>query len=189
MLINGIAVSMDVAAEFVDPGRTMLPFRWAAQALGARVTWDEATQTVTMELYALKQFENAQNSGSLKGVRNFLGYTLEGDTRRYKRGCQRWWKVPGNAEKVRCDPLREGSQAGFRPERFAILAGGLLTFPHLRRPANTLVQGICDFDGQKGRGGDDRFPVCPPFKKSNGCSRSFFIYQPFCGQAGIDDHN
>ncbi|MEW6424462.1 MAG: copper amine oxidase N-terminal domain-containing protein [Bacillota bacterium] len=27
MLINGVAVNMDVAAEIVDPGRTMLPFR------------------------------------------------------------------------------------------------------------------------------------------------------------------
>lgn len=50
MLINGIAVSMDAAAEIAPPGRTMLPFRWVAQALGASVTWDEATQTVTMEL-------------------------------------------------------------------------------------------------------------------------------------------
>ena len=50
MLINGIAISMDVVAEVVDPGRTMLPFRWVAQALGATVSWDEATQTVTMEL-------------------------------------------------------------------------------------------------------------------------------------------
>ncbi|MEW6276309.1 MAG: stalk domain-containing protein [Bacillota bacterium] len=25
----------------------MLPFRWVAQALGAKVNWDEATQTVT----------------------------------------------------------------------------------------------------------------------------------------------
>ena len=40
---------MDVAAELSN-GRTMLPFRWIAQALGAKVNWDEAAQTVTMEL-------------------------------------------------------------------------------------------------------------------------------------------
>jgi Copper amine oxidase N-terminal domain. len=49
MVINGVAVNMDVAAELSND-RTMLPFRWVAQALGAKVTWDEATQTVTMEL-------------------------------------------------------------------------------------------------------------------------------------------
>ncbi len=49
MLINGTGITMDVKAEIKD-GRTMLPFRWVAQALGAKVTWDEATQTVTMEL-------------------------------------------------------------------------------------------------------------------------------------------
>lgn len=49
MVINGIGIAMDVPAEIKD-GRTMLPFRWVAQALGAKVNWDEATQTVTMEL-------------------------------------------------------------------------------------------------------------------------------------------
>ncbi len=48
MLINGVTFTMDVAPEIVDPGRTMLPLRWVAQALGADVTWDEATQTVTV---------------------------------------------------------------------------------------------------------------------------------------------
>jgi len=49
MLINGAKVTMDVAPEIKD-GRTMLPFRWIAQALGASVEWDEATKTVTMKM-------------------------------------------------------------------------------------------------------------------------------------------
>lgn len=49
MLINGASIDMDVAAE-ISNGRTMLPFRWIAQALGASVSYDEATQTVTMTL-------------------------------------------------------------------------------------------------------------------------------------------
>ena len=47
MLINGAAIDMDVAAE-ISNGRTMLPFRFIAQALGASVTFDDAAQTVTM---------------------------------------------------------------------------------------------------------------------------------------------
>ncbi len=50
MLINGASITMDVAPEVVEPGRTMLPFRWIAQALGAQVGWDEATKTVTMNI-------------------------------------------------------------------------------------------------------------------------------------------
>jgi len=50
MLINGASITMDVAPEVVAPGRTMLPFRWIAQALGASVSWDEATQNVTMNI-------------------------------------------------------------------------------------------------------------------------------------------
>ncbi|GAB6273570.1 MAG: copper amine oxidase N-terminal domain-containing protein [Peptococcaceae bacterium] len=49
MLINGASITMDVAPEIKD-GRTMLPFRWIAQALGASVKWDDATKTVTMEI-------------------------------------------------------------------------------------------------------------------------------------------
>ncbi|MBC7336320.1 MAG: copper amine oxidase N-terminal domain-containing protein, partial [Clostridia bacterium] len=49
LLINGITITMDAAPEIKD-GRTMLPFRWVAQALGASVSWDEATKTVTMNI-------------------------------------------------------------------------------------------------------------------------------------------
>ncbi|MGB9792141.1 MAG: copper amine oxidase N-terminal domain-containing protein [Thermacetogeniaceae bacterium] len=49
MTINGAAITMDVAPEIVA-GRTMLPVRFVAQALGANITWDEATQTVTISV-------------------------------------------------------------------------------------------------------------------------------------------
>lgn len=49
MLVNGSAITMDVPAE-ITSDRTMLPFRFIAQAFGANVGWDEATQTVTMDL-------------------------------------------------------------------------------------------------------------------------------------------
>lgn len=49
MLINGVPFVMDVAPELVDPGRTMLPVRWVAQALSCEVLWDAATQTVTVQ--------------------------------------------------------------------------------------------------------------------------------------------
>ncbi|MGB9920520.1 MAG: copper amine oxidase N-terminal domain-containing protein [Moorellales bacterium] len=49
MVVNGVAITMDVAPE-IQAGRTMLPFRWVATALGASVGWDEATKTVTMSV-------------------------------------------------------------------------------------------------------------------------------------------
>jgi hypothetical protein len=48
MTINGVAFPMDAAPEVVDPGRTMLPLRAVAQALGCDVAWDAATQAVTI---------------------------------------------------------------------------------------------------------------------------------------------
>jgi len=50
LMINGVVVSMDVAPEIVDPGRTMLPLRAVTQALGCVVTWDPATQAASVEL-------------------------------------------------------------------------------------------------------------------------------------------
>jgi hypothetical protein len=49
MLVNGIAVDMDAAAE-ISNGRTMLPFSWIAKALGASVSFDGTAQTVTMTI-------------------------------------------------------------------------------------------------------------------------------------------
>ena len=47
MLVNGVAITMDVAPEIVD-GRTMLPLRFVAQAFAATVGWDAATNTATI---------------------------------------------------------------------------------------------------------------------------------------------
>ncbi|MBC7326154.1 MAG: copper amine oxidase N-terminal domain-containing protein, partial [Moorella sp. (in: Bacteria)] len=47
--VNGISLTMDVAPEIVN-GRTMLPARFVAQALGASVGYDDANQTVTIEM-------------------------------------------------------------------------------------------------------------------------------------------
>lgn len=49
MMVNGVAIAMDVAPEITD-GRTMLPFRFIGQAFGADFTWDDATKTVTMNI-------------------------------------------------------------------------------------------------------------------------------------------
>jgi hypothetical protein len=50
LLINGAAVTMDVAPEIMD-GRTMLPMRWIALALRANVDWDATAKTVTVIPY------------------------------------------------------------------------------------------------------------------------------------------
>ena len=49
MTVNQAPVQMDVAPEIKD-GRTMLPARWVAEALGAEVDWDEANQQATIKL-------------------------------------------------------------------------------------------------------------------------------------------
>jgi len=47
MLINGVAVNMDIAPR-LDGNRVMLPIGWMAQAFGAAVSWDEGKQTITL---------------------------------------------------------------------------------------------------------------------------------------------
>jgi hypothetical protein len=48
MNVNGTPVYMDTVAEIKD-GRTMLPISFIGAALGADVTWDGATRTVTVK--------------------------------------------------------------------------------------------------------------------------------------------
>ncbi|MCL6576977.1 copper amine oxidase N-terminal domain-containing protein [Kyrpidia sp.] len=48
LIVNGTAVQMDVAPELYNDGRVMLPIRWVGQALNANISWDQATQTVTV---------------------------------------------------------------------------------------------------------------------------------------------
>ncbi|MGR6837130.1 copper amine oxidase N-terminal domain-containing protein [Syntrophomonas erecta] len=48
MLINGAAVTMDVAPE-ISNDRTMLPIRFLAEAFGHQVGWDATTQTTTID--------------------------------------------------------------------------------------------------------------------------------------------
>jgi hypothetical protein len=49
LLVNGVAIAMDVAPEITND-RTMLPFRFIGQAFGANFVWDDATKTVTMTI-------------------------------------------------------------------------------------------------------------------------------------------
>jgi hypothetical protein len=47
--INGKTFTYDVAPLIIDPpGRVMVPVRLISEAFGCNVTWDEATQTVTI---------------------------------------------------------------------------------------------------------------------------------------------
>lgn len=47
LVVNGVSINMDVAPETVS-GRTMLPIRFLAQALGADIQWNPETQEVTI---------------------------------------------------------------------------------------------------------------------------------------------
>ena len=49
--VNGVregVTTMDTTPVIVPPGRTMLPARWVAQAMGYAVTWNTVNQTVTI---------------------------------------------------------------------------------------------------------------------------------------------
>jgi hypothetical protein len=46
--LNGVAVELDVPAQIVDD-RTLMPVRFVAESLGATVTWNADTKTVTIE--------------------------------------------------------------------------------------------------------------------------------------------
>jgi hypothetical protein len=56
MMVNGNPIHSDVAPQIID-GRTLVPARALAEALGAKVTWDANNQTVTVENEAYRQLQ------------------------------------------------------------------------------------------------------------------------------------
>jgi hypothetical protein len=48
MTINSVESVMDTAPVIIDPGRTMLPIRYVAQALDCDIVWDETARTITI---------------------------------------------------------------------------------------------------------------------------------------------
>jgi len=52
MYVGNSTVTMDTVPVIVPPGRTMLPARFIAEALGDTVTWNSATQQVTITVPA-----------------------------------------------------------------------------------------------------------------------------------------
>ncbi len=49
--VNSGKVVTNAPTELVEPGRTMLPYRFMAEAFGATVSWNDGTKTVTVEYY------------------------------------------------------------------------------------------------------------------------------------------
>ncbi|NLL35637.1 MAG: copper amine oxidase N-terminal domain-containing protein, partial [Clostridiales bacterium] len=54
MTVNQDPIQMDVAPE-IKNGRTMLPARWVAEALGAEVDWDETTKQAIIKLPVVEE--------------------------------------------------------------------------------------------------------------------------------------
>jgi hypothetical protein len=48
MWINSVESVMDTVPVIIEPGRTMLPIRYVAQALDCEIVWDAAARTVTI---------------------------------------------------------------------------------------------------------------------------------------------
>ncbi|HPR93782.1 MAG TPA: copper amine oxidase N-terminal domain-containing protein, partial [Syntrophomonadaceae bacterium] len=73
LFVNGQEIRPDVAPQIIN-GRTMVPVRWIAEALGAEVKWDDKSRTVSINRKgfvsdAVQAAELAENFGrSMKNV-------------------------------------------------------------------------------------------------------------------------
>ncbi len=56
LLVNGREIEPDVPPQLIN-GRVVAPVRWVAAALGADVTWEEATRTVRVNVPQLESLE------------------------------------------------------------------------------------------------------------------------------------
>lgn len=60
LLVNGREIEPDVPPQLIN-GRVVAPVRWVAAALGADVTWEEATRTVRVDVPQLASLERQIN--------------------------------------------------------------------------------------------------------------------------------
>ncbi|MEQ8174790.1 MAG: copper amine oxidase N-terminal domain-containing protein [Syntrophomonadaceae bacterium] len=67
LVVNGVDVNMDVGPE-ISNGRTCLPIALIAQAFGATVSWDAATQTIRLSSDFVSNDSNYINSDSNQQV-------------------------------------------------------------------------------------------------------------------------
>ena len=66
--VNGLTITMDVSPTVIED-RTMLPVRFVAEPLGAAVSWDEATNKVTVQLMDTKiELWIGQSNALVNGV-------------------------------------------------------------------------------------------------------------------------
>jgi len=63
MYVGNSTVTMDTVPVIVPPGRTMLPARFIAEALGDTVNWNSATQQVTITVPATSTSSNKYTYG------------------------------------------------------------------------------------------------------------------------------
>jgi len=70
LIVDGKAVQSDVEPQIIN-GRTMVPARFLAEALGAKVEWDEANQTVVV---ISKEQQNYDIPGNVNPVFVFFKY-------------------------------------------------------------------------------------------------------------------
>jgi len=125
LFVNGQEIKPDVSPQIIN-GRTMVPVRWIAEALGADVTWDDKTRTVSINRKsfasdAAQAAELAENFGSsLKNVSLLASENIVKESLQENYGefvapalLTRWQNDPQNA------PGRVASSPW--PERIEIL--------------------------------------------------------------------
>ncbi len=77
--VNGEAYELDQPAVLVD-GRTLVPIRFVAESLGATVSWDDATQTVTIDrILSAETAENFIRYYSVTDCYDLGVWSVEGD--------------------------------------------------------------------------------------------------------------
>lgn len=82
MYVNGKEVSLDVAAKIIDD-RTFVPLRAVSEGLGAEVSWDDETKTVTVEqkqgehkITSVKEEKTYETDDGIKAADFYCAYPV-----------------------------------------------------------------------------------------------------------------
>ncbi len=111
-LINEDEVKLDVPAKIVD-GRTLVPARFVAESLGAKVDWDESSKTVLINSEKIIVEEKIQPEEPIRGTEGiYIGSTLSDN---YHYPSCRWVEKILKENEIWFSSKEDAEQKGYKP--------------------------------------------------------------------------
>lgn len=78
LIVNGQEIKTDIAPQLIN-GRVLVPVRFVAEALGAKVEWDQKNQAVLITSLTLAKLDDSKDWLTIREVVELTGWQYDPD--------------------------------------------------------------------------------------------------------------